>query len=57
VGPFYGFPGGGRSWLEAGALLAGSLSGPKARAALALGLGAGPDHAALAALLAGHERA
>lgn len=57
VGPFYGFPGGGRSWEEAGALLAGSLSGPKARMALALGLGAGLDRAALAALLAGHERA
>lgn len=56
VGPIYGFPGGGRSWQEAGALLAGSLSGPKARVALALGLGAGLDHAALAALLAGHER-
>ena len=57
VGPFYGFPGGGRSWQEAGALLAGSLSGPKARVALALGLGAGLDHAALAELLAGHGRA
>jgi L-asparaginase len=57
VGPFYGFPGGGRSWHEAGALMAGSLSGPKARVALALGLGAGLDRAALAALLAGHERA
>jgi L-asparaginase len=57
VGPFYGFPGGGRSWQEAGALLAGSLSGPKARMAVALGLGAGLDRAALAALLAGHERA
>jgi L-asparaginase len=56
VGPIYGFPGGGRSWQEAGALLAGSLSGPKARVALAMGLGAGLDHAALAALLAGHER-
>ena len=53
VGPLYGFPGGGRSWLEAGALLAGTLSGPKARVALALGLGAGLEHDALRALLAG----
>jgi hypothetical protein len=37
--------------------MAGSLSGPKARVALALGLGAGLDRAALAALLAGHKRA
>jgi L-asparaginase len=53
VGPFYGFPGGGRSWREAGALLAGTLSGPKARVALALGLGARLDHAQLRGLLAG----
>jgi L-asparaginase len=52
VGPFYGFPGGGRSWLEAGALLAGTLSGPKARVALALGLGAGLELRSLRALLA-----
>ena len=32
--------------------LAGHLSGPKARVALALGIGAGMDHAGLAALLA-----
>ena len=51
VGPFYGFRGGGRSWQEAGAILAGSLSGPKARIALALGLGAGLDGAGLAELL------
>ena len=48
----YAFPGGGATWLRAGALLAGHLSGPKARIALALGLGAGLDRDALAALLA-----
>ena len=48
----YAFPGGGATWLRAGALLAGHLSGPKARIALALGLGAGLDRAALAELLA-----
>lgn len=51
VGPFYGFPGGGRTWQEAGAIMAGSLSGPKARIALALGLGAGLDRAELAELI------
>ena len=48
----YAFPGGGATWLRAGAMLAGHLSGPKARIALALGLGAGLDRAGLAALLA-----
>jgi len=48
----YAFPGGGATWQRAGALLAGHLSGPKARIALALGLGAGLDRAALADLLA-----
>ncbi|HUG29711.1 MAG TPA: asparaginase [Candidatus Limnocylindria bacterium] len=48
----YAFPGGGATWVRAGALLAGHLSGPKARIALALGLGAGLEPAALAALLA-----
>lgn len=59
VGPLYGFPGGGRSWLEAGAILGGSRSGPKARIALALGLGAGLDRDGVAALLngEGHEHA
>jgi L-asparaginase len=51
VGPLYGFPGGGRSWLEAGAIMAGTLSGPKARIAMALGLGAGLDRASLDRLL------
>jgi L-asparaginase len=31
VGPFYGFDGGGRTWQEAGTILAGTLSGPRAR--------------------------
>jgi len=51
VGPLYGFPGGGRSWQEAGAIMAGTLSGPKARVALALGLGARLDRAGLGWLL------
>jgi L-asparaginase len=51
VTPGYGFPGGGRTWEEAGAILAGTLSGPKARVALALGLGAGLDRAGLAAFI------
>jgi L-asparaginase len=48
----YAFPGGGATWLRAGAILAGHLGGPKSRVALGLGLGAGLDHAGLAALLA-----
>jgi L-asparaginase len=52
AGDAYAFPGGGSTWVRAGALLAGHLSGPKARIALAVGLGAGLDRAALAALLA-----
>jgi L-asparaginase len=47
VGPFYGFLGGGRSWRDAGAIMGGTLSGPKARVALALGLGAGLDRSGL----------
>ena len=43
----YAFPGGGARWLAAGAILAGPLGGPKARIALALGLGAGLDAAGL----------
>jgi L-asparaginase len=39
----YAFPGGGVRWVEAGAILAGPLGGPKARIALALGLGSGLD--------------
>jgi L-asparaginase len=52
AGEGYAFPGGGATWVRAGALLAGHLSAPKARIALALGLGAGLDHAALGTLLA-----
>jgi L-asparaginase len=50
--PEYAFPGGGATWAAAGAILAGHLTGPKARIALALGLGAGLDTAGLEALLA-----
>ena len=52
VGPFYGFPGAGAQWIRAGALPAGYLGGPKARVALALGIGAGLDHDGLGRLLA-----
>jgi len=48
----YAFPGGGATWRRAGALLAGHLTGPKARIALALGLGAGLDQEDLRSLLA-----
>lgn len=48
----YAFPGGGATWVRAGALLAGHLSGPKVRIALAAGIGAGLDRDGLAALLA-----
>jgi L-asparaginase len=48
----YAFPGGGATWVRAGAILAGHLGGPKARVALALGIGAGLDRDGLAALLA-----
>ncbi len=47
----YAFPGGNATWRRAGAILAGRLTGPKARAALSLGLAAGLDHDDLAALL------
>jgi L-asparaginase len=52
AGTGYAFPGGGARWQRAGALLAGHLSGPKVRIALAAGLGAGLGRAALAELLA-----
>jgi L-asparaginase len=48
----YAFPGGGATWVRAGALLTGHLTGPKARIALAAGIGAGLDLEGLAALLA-----
>lgn len=53
AGAGYAFPGGGATWVRAGAMLAGTLGGPKARIALALGLGAGLQGPELAALLAG----
>lgn len=52
AGTGYAFPGGGATWQRAGALLAGHLTGPKARIALALGIGAGRDREGLAELLA-----
>jgi L-asparaginase len=52
AGTGYAFPGGGATWIRAGAILAGHLSGPKARIALALGLGADLDRDGLAGLLA-----
>ncbi|HXG27013.1 MAG TPA: asparaginase [Candidatus Binatia bacterium] len=52
AGTSYAFPGGGATWVRAGAMLAGHLTAPKARIALALGLGARLDGDALAALLA-----
>jgi L-asparaginase len=51
----YAFPGGGATWLRAGALPAGHLGGPKARIALALGIGAGLDRDGLARLLVDPE--
>jgi len=48
----YAFPGGGATWVKTGAMLAGYLGGPKARVALALGIGAGLDRHGLAGLLA-----
>ena len=48
----YAFPGGGATWRRAGAIPAGHLGGPKARIALALGIGAGLDQAGLVELLA-----
>jgi L-asparaginase len=52
VGTAYAFPGGGATWVRAGAIPAGHLCAIKARVALALGLGAGLDRDGLAALLA-----
>ena len=48
----YAFPGGGATWARAGAVMAGSMSGVKARILLALGLGAGLDRTGLGALFA-----
>ena len=52
VGAAYAFPGGGAQWTRAGAIQAGYLTGPKARVALAVGIGAGLDRAGLVALFA-----
>ena len=52
AGTGYAFPGGGATWVRAGAIPAGHLTGPKARIALALGIGAGLDHEGLTLLLA-----
>lgn len=55
VSPAYAFPGGGATWQRAGALMS-TLDGPRSRVALALGLAAGMDRAALGELLAGAGR-
>ncbi|HTS14985.1 MAG TPA: asparaginase [Candidatus Sulfotelmatobacter sp.] len=47
VRPAYAFPGGGATWAQAGALMAGTLGAAKARVVLALALGAGLDGARL----------
>jgi L-asparaginase len=48
----YAFPGGGATWVRVGAMLTGHLGGPKARVALALGIGAGLAREELGSLLA-----
>ena len=55
AGTAYAFPGGGATWIRAGALPVGHLCAVKARVALALGIGAGLDRDDLAALLADPE--
>ena len=55
VGTAYAFPGGGATWVRAGAIPAGRLCAVKARVALAFGLGAGLDSHDLARLLADPE--
>lgn len=52
VGTAYAFPGGGATWVRAGAMPAGSLCAIKARVVLALGIGAGLDRDGLTSLLA-----
>jgi L-asparaginase len=52
VSAAYAFPGGGSTWVRAGAIPAGTLCAIKARVALSLGLGAGLGRDDLAALLA-----
>jgi L-asparaginase len=53
--PAYGFPGGGATWFASGAMSCGTLSGPKARVALALALGARLSGERLRTVLAGPE--
>jgi L-asparaginase len=55
VSTAYAFPGGGLTWARAGAIQVGTLCAIKARVALALGLGGGLSHDALAVLLADPE--
>ena len=55
VSTAYAFPGGGATWVRAGAIRVGTLCAIKARVALALGLGAGLSRDVLAALLADPE--
>jgi L-asparaginase len=52
VSAAYAFPGGGATWIRAGAIPAGRLCAIKARVALALGLGAGLGRDAIRGLLA-----
>jgi L-asparaginase len=52
VSTAYAFPGGGATWVRAGAIRVGTLCAIKARVALALGLGAGLSREGLAELLA-----
>jgi L-asparaginase len=55
VSTAYAFPGGGATWVRAGALRVGTLCAIKARVALALGLGVGLSRDGLVALLADPE--
>ena len=52
VSTAYAFPGGGATWVRAGAIPAGTLCATKSRVALSLGLGAGLGRDDLARLLA-----
>ncbi|HET7169551.1 MAG TPA: asparaginase [Candidatus Limnocylindrales bacterium] len=52
VSTAYAFPGGGGTWVRAGAIRTGTLCAIKARVALALALGAGLGRDGIAALLA-----
>jgi L-asparaginase len=53
AGTAYAFPGGGATWVRAGALLAGTLTPPKARIALGVGIAAGLAGDELARFVAG----